>query len=154
VNIEKSIVALDFIAKDCNEVILALAEQLHNAGYVGTSYGDATVARETIHPTGLPTKPICIAIPHADAENVVSSALAYAALKTPVMFRNMVEPEEELPVEMVFMIANDSPEEQVKSLRRLATIFGDPERLVQLKELTQAELVVEWLKTALEQVGQ
>lgn len=153
-NIEESIVVLDFAAKDCKEVIFALADRLHEAGYVGVKYGEATLAREMIHPTGLPTKPLFIAIPHADADDVIDSALAYAALKTPVMFRNMVEPEEELPVEMVFMIANASPEEQVKALRRLATLFGDPDRLVELKALTEAEMVVEWLKAALEQIDQ
>jgi PTS system galactitol-specific IIA component len=149
--IEESIVALDMTAQDCTEVILELAEMLRKAGYVGSSYGEASVAREMVHPTGLPSKPICIAIPHADADDVITSALAYASLKDPVMFRNMVEPEEELPVEMVFMIANGSPEEQVKALRRLATLFGDPEKLVELKALTQTDAIVAWFKAALEQ---
>ena len=150
--IEESIVALNMEAQDCMEVILELAEMLRKAGYVGSSYGEAAVAREMVHPTGLPSKPICIAIPHADADDVIDSALAYAFLKNPVKFRNMVEPEEELPVEMVFMIANGSPEEQVKALRRLATLFGDPEKLVELKALTRKDTIVSWFTSALEQV--
>jgi PTS system galactitol-specific IIA component len=149
--IDAAIMALDVVAKDCEEVIQLLADKLHAAGYVGPQYGEATIARERIHPTGLPTKPFPIAIPHADADGVITSALAFAVVKEPVVFCNMVEPEEELPVEMVFMIANGSPEEQVKVLRKLASLFCNPEKLIALKTQADAESMVTWFNAALAQ---
>jgi len=147
--IDEAIIVLDVEVTNDEELITLLADKLCAAGYVDESYGRMTIAREQIHPTGLPTKPFPIAIPHADADGVVASALAFASMKKPVMFCNMVEPEEELPVEMVFMIANNTPEEQVKVLRRLATLFGDPEKLVELKALTQSKNIVDWFEVEL-----
>lgn len=147
--IDEAIIALDVEAKNNEELITILAEKLCAAGYVDETYGQATIVRERIHPTGLPTKPFPIAIPHADAEGVITSALAFASMKKPVKFCNMVEPEEELPAEMIFMIANNTPEEQVKVLRKLATLFGDPEKLVELKALTHSKKIVDWFEVEL-----
>jgi PTS system galactitol-specific IIA component len=147
--IDEAIIALDVEVNSSEALISILAEKLLEAGYVDETYGQATIVRERIHPTGLPTKPFPIAIPHADAEGVITSALAFASMKQPVMFCNMVEPEEELPAEMVFMIANNTPEEQVKVLRKLATLFGDPEKLVELKALTQSKNIVDWFEVEL-----
>jgi galactitol PTS system EIIA component len=147
--IDEAIIVLDAEVSNNEELITILADKLHAAGYVDQTYGQATIKREQIHPTGLPTKPFPIAIPHADADGVLTSALAFASMKKPVMFCNMVEPEEELPAEMIFMIANNTPEEQVKVLRKLATLFGDPEKLVELKSLTQTKDIVNWFELEL-----
>ena len=147
--IDEAIIAQDCEVADREELINLLAGKLRAAGYVDETYGQATIARERIHPTGLPTKPFPIAIPHADADGVIDSAMAFASMKKPVDFCNMVEPEEELPAEMIFMIANNTPEEQVKVLRKLATLFGDPEKLVELKALTQTASIVSWFETEL-----
>ncbi|MDX9864257.1 MAG: PTS sugar transporter subunit IIA [Anaerolineaceae bacterium] len=147
--IDETIIAFDVEATSNEELISLLADKLCAAGYVDETYGQATITRETIHPTGLPTKPFPIAIPHADADGVITSALAFASMKRPVMFCNMVEPEEELPVELVFMIANNTPEEQVKVLRKLATLFGDPEKLVELKALAHSKSIMDWFEVEL-----
>ncbi len=108
-------IAVDVAAPDAESIINLLAAKLYRAGAVGPGYAAATIAREKEHPTGLPTKPFCIAIPHADANGVLRSALAVATLKQPVTFRNMADPDEELAVEVVLLLANNSPEEAGRS---------------------------------------
>lgn len=147
---EKSFVILDLLADSSNQVIEELAGRLYEAGLVDADYGNATLARELEHPTGLPTRPFPIAFPHADATGVHQSALAVALLKQPVIFRNMADPEQALEVEIVIMLANRSPEEQIDSLKNLAELFGQPEKLAELKNITKAEKIVSWLSTELE----
>lgn len=147
--IQKSLVAVDLEASTAEQAIQMLADKLHQAGMVDEHYGAATIARERKHATGLPTTPFSIAFPHADADGVLQSALAVASLKTPVVFQSMADPEEELEVELVIMLANKSPEEQISTLQNLAVLFGSSDKLSELRCLEDPNLVVEWLRKEL-----
>ena len=137
----KEHVLVELVAQNSDDVIRALADCLCQAGYVSEDYGNATIERERHHATGLPTRPF----PHADQEGVNQSALAVATLKHPVGFNNMADPEEDLAVELVIMLANNSPEEQIQTLRSLAELFGEPEKLAELRQISTAEEIVIWL---------
>lgn len=147
--LQESFIFVDLEAQDAKEVINALSDSLFEAGLVAEGYGKATIEREGKHSTGLPTRPFPIAFPHADAAGVNESALAVATLKNPVGFKNMADPDEELPVELVIMLANKSPEEQIQTLRSLAELFGDPEKLSELRNLVKEKDIVKWLKLEL-----
>jgi PTS system galactitol-specific IIA component len=142
----ESLIAFDLQAKDAKEVIDLLAGKMYEQELVMAEYGAQTWAREMIHPTGLPTKPFCIAFPHADAEGVNRSVLGVAVLRQPVIFQNMADPDEGLDVMLVFMLANRDPEEQIQTLRNLAVLFGQPEKLVELREQSTLQGVESWLR--------
>ncbi len=145
----ESLIAFDLQAKDAREVIELLAGKMHAQGFVSAEYGLQTWAREQVHPTGLPTKPFCIAFPHADAEGVSKSALGVAVMRQPVIFQNMADPDEGLEVLIVFMLANRSPEEQIQTLRNLAALFGQPEKLAELRDQSTLQGVESWLRREL-----
>jgi PTS system galactitol-specific IIA component len=147
--IDPSLILLGLEAGDAAEVIDALSARLNALDLVSAEYGAATVAREEAHPTGLPTNPFCIAFPHADAEGVLHSSLAVATLIKPVKFRNMADPDEDLEVLIVFLLANRDPEEQIQALRRLAVIFGQAEKLVELRSLSSPDSAAAWLEREL-----
>ena len=147
--VNESMVMMNVEANDCHEVILLLADALHQQGYVTEDYGNQTCIREELHPTGLPTKPFCIAFPHADCDGVIESALGVALLKEPVGFKNMADPDETLQVEIVIMLANADPAEQIQVLRKLALLFGDGEKLADLREQNTPVEAVSWLKREL-----
>ncbi|HEU4745395.1 MAG TPA: PTS sugar transporter subunit IIA [Anaerolineales bacterium] len=145
----ESLIAFDLEAKDAHEVIDILAGRLHAQGLVAADYGEQTWRRELNHPTGLPTKPFCIAFPHADADGVQQSALGVAVLHEPVTFQNMADPDEGLDVRLVFMLANRDPEEQIQTLRNLAVLFGQPEKLTELRNQTTLPEMESWLRREL-----
>ncbi len=147
--IDPSLVLLKLKARDSDDVIRALSDRLSAFGSVEAAYAQATIDREHNHPTGLPTKPFAIAFPHADADGVIRSSLAVATLKETVGFHSMGDPEEILSVEIVFLLANRDPEEQVQALRRLATVFGQPEKLEELRSQSDAEEAADWLQREL-----
>jgi galactitol PTS system EIIA component len=139
----------DLDVPDARTVIDRLAASMAARGCVAPGYGESTFARERKHPTGLPTRPFCIAFPHADAEGVARSALAVAQLRHPVVFKNMADPDADLLVEAVFMLANNRPEEQVTALRKLAQLFGQSEKLLALRAQASATDAAAWLKAEL-----
>lgn len=146
---DDTLIAMDLEVPDARAVIDVLAGAMHGRGLVSAEYGRQTFEREQRHPTGLPTRPFCIAFPHADADGVNRSALAVASLRKPVTFKNMADPEEDLEILLVFMLANKSPEEQVATLRALALLFGQPEKLQALRAQSTSNEAAAWLKREL-----
>ena len=50
-----------------------------------------------------------------------------ATLREPVVFRNMVDPDEEVPVQLVFMLALDRPKAQIEVLQQVANLLQSPD---------------------------
>ncbi|MGV8025165.1 MAG: PTS sugar transporter subunit IIA [Anaerolineaceae bacterium] len=143
--IESDLVLLDVNAVDAEDVIRLLCGKLEDLGYISPEHVHAILERERKYPTGLPTSPFCVALPHGEAEGVHESALAFARLQKPVVFRNMADANEALDVKMVFLLVNNDPKNQVKALRRLSEMFAEPGQLIELALLVETNEVVKML---------
>lgn len=138
-------------AETATDVIERLGSALNLAGYVKPGFVAATLAREATMPTGLPLGgEINAAIPHVDAEYVERGALALATLTEPVVFRNMIDPESEVRVRLVIMLALDNPKSQVDMLQQVAEILQNPPIVDRLMAASTAEEV----RVILDDVGQ
>jgi len=135
-------ICLHLEAESAKEVIRLLGTKLHTLGYVKDGFIEATLKREENMPTGLPLGgDINAAIPHVDIEFVNQSALALATLKKPVIFHNMVDSDEEIPVRLVIILALDQPKSQISMLQEVSHIFQQPEIVRQLIEAQTPEQV-------------
>lgn len=143
VTLSERLVILRMEASSAEEVIRQLATRLEMEGLVHPSFVEAVLERERTHPTGLPLAgDLHVAIPHADVVHVIAPALAIATLARPVIFRNMVNPEERVPVSIVILMALDEPHSQIEMLRRLAAFFQEPQRVRQVYEARTAEELI------------
>jgi PTS system galactitol-specific IIA component len=128
-------ICLQLDIETAEEVIRLLGTRLHTLGYVKDGFIEATLKREENMPTGLPLGgDINAAIPHVDIEFVNQPALALATLKKPVIFQNMVDSDEAIPVRLVIMLALDQPKSQITMLQEVSHIFQQPEIVRQLVE--------------------
>ena len=126
--IMKENVLINVEANSSGEVIRLLTELLAKNGYVKNEYADVVINREKEYPTGIPTGGLEVAIPHGFADDcVLSPTVGAATLAYPVVFRNMFDPDMELPVKMVFLIALSSKDknEQAKNLESIMNILPD-----------------------------
>lgn len=140
-------VCLQMDAKDSTEVIQTLGEKLLTAGFVKESFVLAALSRESELPTGLPLGAAYnAAIPHTDVEHVIQPALAIATLKKPVAFRNMVDPEDNVQVQLVILMALDQPKAQVEMLQEIATVLQDSATIEGLVQASSVEEVFTSLK--------
>lgn len=138
-----SCVLLDCEYKTSDEVINAIGGKLLKAGLVKESFIQAAIARESQLPTGLPLAGgINAAIPHTEIEHVLKPALGMATLKNEVGFRNMVSPEETVPVRLVFLLALDQPKAQIEMLQEVAGVLQKPELVNSLMKLRNYEDVI------------
>ena len=135
-------------AKTDSEVLAFLASEMYKKNYVKEEYIQAIQEREKEYPTGLPSTPPGIAIPHANYEMVNKTTLAIATLKDPVLFHNMENNNEQLPIQIVIMMAIGEPHGQVEMLQKIVGIIQDePLRQEMIRAGNDTELL-ELLKKA------
>ena len=148
----EELVLLNYTTEDREEVLRALADLLYQDGATKATYADAMLTREKAYPTGLPTESIKVAIPHAEVEHVNYSAFALATLAKPVKFGEMGgAPDDMLDIEIIMMLANADPEEQVKTLRRMVDMFDEVSTLQALLDSQTPAEAVAILRSGYEQ---
>lgn len=145
----KELVLVEVEAADDRAVLEKLSQLLYAQGYVKESYSQAIQNREKQYPTGLPTEPVGVAIPHTDAEHVNKEAIAIAILKEPVAFHLMGNINERVTVSLVFMLALKEPKMQLAMLQQLIGLFQDKTLLLNLQRATDSQNVVDLLQDGL-----
>ena len=123
----------DVCADNAEEVIRILSESLYEADMVKEGFAEAVVERERNYPTGLPTAEMAIAIPHADPNYVIRGALSVAKLKQPVIFQQMGEPEKEIAVNLVILMAVSDPTSQLPMISNVINMFSNSEIIENIK---------------------
>ncbi len=140
-------IVLGLKAATDHDVIRILADRLQALGYVKPSFADAVIAREVMLPTGLPLGgDNNVAVPHTDPEHVLRPGLALATLVEPVSFSNMEDPDEQLQVSVVFLMALNDKDKQIEMLQEIAGTIQSPEIISALIQSESVEDVSRLLR--------
>lgn len=126
---EPSHVITGIAASTARGAIRPLSQRLVDAGLVEPDFLAHIMAREARFPTGLPTCPVGVALPHTDPEHVRVSALAVGVLSTPVDFGVMGAGDDEMtPISIIFLLA-------IARGTRHMNVLGSLTRLIQDESL-------------------
>lgn len=135
-----------------DDTLIQISHELSLRGIVCDGYGSKVLERERDYPTGLPTNPVCVAIPHSDKIYAYRSAIGVARVINPVKFRNMGSPNEELLVELIFLLAVPQDEDQILMIQTIMEIVQNQNALVDLMHAnTEQELALIFQKHCIEQ---
>jgi PTS system galactitol-specific IIA component len=125
--LQDSFVLVGLHVDTAEAAIRRLVAPLVEAGFVEEAYADDAWRREQRFPTGLPTAPIPVAIPHADPDHVLRPALAVGLLANEVAFDQMgSDPPLPLAVRIVFLLALKEREQEAVFLRDFMLILQTP----------------------------
>ncbi|MCB5222736.1 PTS sugar transporter subunit IIA [Lactiplantibacillus pentosus] len=108
-------------------VLKYMADALIAQHFVKKEYEPALLKRESEYPTGLPVSSPGIAIPHSDFKLVNKTTIAVATLQKPVLFHNMENTHQTLPVQIIIMMAIGEPHGQVTMLQKIVGVIQDNE---------------------------
>lgn len=109
---------------DDEDAIRSLVGLLTLDGKAGREYSDAVIAREHVFPTGLPTQPVGVAIPHSDPEGVIQSGVCVGVLSEPVPFGMMgTDGSAKVNVQIVFLLAIVEREKQTSLIQELIKLI-------------------------------
>jgi len=120
--------------KSREDIIRSLSAYLLEKGYVTEQYQPATLEREAIYPTGLATKPIGVAVPHSQAENVKRPAIIMGISKNQVVFHEMGNADSEIDVGVVFLLALKKENAHLNYLRNIVNFCKIEENIIRLHQ--------------------
>ncbi|OJG77465.1 hypothetical protein RV10_GL002439 [Enterococcus pallens] len=108
---------------------------------VVAEYPEQVIKREEGFPTGLPTEPIGVAIPHTDAKFVHNNRVTIATLKNPIQMEVMGGMDDtKIDVSIVFLLALGQSNKQLNILQKLMGILPKAELLERIKQGTKEEI--------------
>ncbi len=131
--IDESLILVHDKAETREEIINKLGKLLFDQGFVKDSYTQAVIDRERTYPTGLQAKVAGVAVPHTDTDHVNHPAIAIATLANPINFHVMGSPDDQVPVEIVIMLAVHDAKLVIPILRKVIFILENDQALLKMK---------------------
>lgn len=132
---------VDLEVADFPELINQIAQPLIDDQDVVAEYPSQVIKREEGFPTGLPTEPIGVAIPHTDAKYVNNNRVTIATLKNPIKMEVMGGMDDEkIDVSIVFLLALGQSNKQLNILKKLMGILPEAELLERIKKGTKENI--------------
>jgi galactitol PTS system EIIA component len=145
----KMILKVDTKDKGKEEVLSLLADNLHQGGYVKDSYKEGILKRERIYPTGLFTGGINVAVPHTDCIHVNKDAIAVGILKDAILFKAMDNPESDVNVSIIIMIALKEAHGQIEMLQKIVSLVKKQDELKGILETDDADAIYQVISSHL-----
>ena len=130
-----------------------VATLLEEKKVVTDTYRSALIEREKIFPTGLDMEFLGkdlpnVAIPHTDTIHNLTENVVVVRLAKPVTFHNMIAPEKEVEVSLLFFIINNSSSSQTNILAQLMDFFTGNGHLEALSKITEPEALFQYISEA------
>lgn len=144
-DIQERLIVIHLNTPDWKKAIEILGRKLVEQGCVREAYIPAVIEREKSYATGLPTKPVGVALPHADGKHVKETGIAVGVLRKPVAFQVMGNPDQTVDVAVVILIAMKEPEKQVQLLKELIGILRQSELLEKISSAPNSKDVYQIL---------
>ena len=92
---------------------------------VTETFYESLLTREENYPTGLPTLPFGVAIPHGDPEHVLHEKMVLIKPKRPIRFREMGNEEQWVNTSFVVLMCLKKEGNQVQTLSKMMEMFTD-----------------------------
>lgn len=147
--IKEEFILLNYEAQKKEEVIEKLGNILLKEGVVKDTFIKKVLEREKVFPTGLPTEPVKIAIPHTDAEHCNASAIAVATLSKPIKFGLMGDDSKTIDVQIVFLLAINRKEEQCTFLSNFSQFICSADTISKIINAKDTKVVEKILREKL-----
>jgi len=130
-----------------------VATLLEEKKVVTDTYRSALIEREKMFPTGLDMEFLGkdlpnVAIPHTDTIHNLTENVVVVRLAKPVTFHNMIAPDKEVEVSLLFFIINNSSSSQTNILAQLMDFFTGNGHLEALSKITEPEALFQYITEA------
>ena len=130
-----------------------VATLLEKKKVVTDTYRSALIEREKMFPTGLDMEFLGkdlpnVAIPHTDTIHNLTENVVVIRLAKPVTFHNMIAPDKEVEVSLLFFIINNSSSSQTNILAQLMDFFTGNGHLEALSKITEPEALFQYISEA------
>jgi PTS system galactitol-specific IIA component len=117
-------------ADNWEDAIRIACKPLIENGHVTTKFAELTIEREKKWPTGLPSLPVGVAIPHAETrDQIIKAEISAVVLNEPTTFKQAGNDEISVSVQLVFVLAFDDSTLQLNMIANLMECISKAENL-------------------------
>lgn len=132
-----------------DDVLNEMAGYLAAKGAVKETYGAAVIERENTYPTGIPSEPIGVAIPHSERRDLVlDTTILVAKLAQDVRFQRIDDADLQVGVRVIFMLAVDSNQGQLETIATVMELVQDEKLIQKIVEATSPEEIQQAVSAA------
>lgn len=118
------------------DLLLDTTKILVSKNYVAEGFDGALLEREKEYPTALQLDGYAVAIPHGGSQFVLKDFVSLVTLKNPIKMSQMDDPQELLPIDILFIIGFSQSKTHIKVLKQLMALIQDPKVIEDLKKGT------------------
>lgn len=116
-----------------NDLFKNISIDLIDKNLVKDDFSKNLIKREDNYPTGMDLSPIDkrlpnIAIPHTESIYVNTTRIIPIKLNNQIVFRNMINPEESIDVDFIFLILNNNSDNQVNLLSSIMDFINNTDK--------------------------
>lgn len=132
------------------DVLTIMSKVVIEKGYATPGFLNAVLERERNYPTGLHTRGVEVAIPHADPEWTLKPSLTVGVLQNPVEFEPMGGEGDMVQARLIFLLTIADPSEHLNFLKAFATLVEDEDTLVEFEQNPDIQYLLGRLQSALQ----
>ncbi|KPL76577.1 hypothetical protein ADN00_11525 [Ornatilinea apprima] len=132
------------------EVLTVMSKVVIEKGYATPGFLNAVLERERNYPTGLHTRGVEVAIPHADPEWTLKPSLTVGVLQNAVEFEPMGGEGDMVQARLIFLLTIADPSEHLNFLKAFATLVEDEDTLVEFEKNPDIHYLLGRLQSALQ----
>ncbi len=140
----------EFIKKDYVDKVDFLndiSDFLIERGFVKEKFKEEIIKREEQFPTGLLTKRMNVSIPHSEEEYVLKEGIIVTNFPKKLKFNRMDKPNEEIKVDISFILLLKDKNKHITVLQQLADLFQS-QMLLEIKNCNSKEDIYQLLREA------
>lgn len=138
--LRKTMILTSLEASDAEGCIRSLTKAMVEEGCASPEYAEDVIRRERTFPTGLPTEPIGVAIPHADPDHLRRSCVALGISVAGVPFGQMgTDGGVQVDARLVFLLGIKEREKQVDMIGELMDLIQNASLLASLASARDTE---------------
>ncbi|WP_196594217.1 PTS sugar transporter subunit IIA [Pectinatus sottacetonis] len=128
----KDLLNVDIKAQTQKELFTILANPLLNNNFVTSDYLTGVIEREKKFPTGLPTKPYGVALPHTLPQYVIKNSISVGVLKEPIKFKVMGSENDYIDARIIFLLALNENKKQLWMLQAIMNMIRSEKVLTKI----------------------
>ncbi|MBO0451189.1 PTS sugar transporter subunit IIA [Candidatus Enterococcus murrayae] len=128
------------------ELFEQVYERALDMGWVRKDFLERIEQREEMFPTGIQLERFGAAIPHTDAECILTEFVAVITNKKPVSFNSMEDKRKRVNTDIVFILGLNQPHAQLEMLQSLMSLLQNEIILEEVLTASNAEQLLYTIK--------
>lgn len=146
--LSESLIVPSLAASDADGCIRALVRAMADEGHALPEYAEDVIRRERTFPTGLPTEPVAVAMPHADPDHLRRSCVAVGISGAGVPFGQMgTDGDVQVDARVIFLLGIKEREKQVDMIGELMDLIQNESLLASLAKARDAAAAWDLLRS-------